>query len=880
MKKNLLLGALCLPMVFAACTSEELMETNVVDNGNMPAGRAVVELEVTTGTDSRMTMENGAFVWEDTDKLGSVLVDPTTLWTVDATKTIGNNRWDYNNGRFATQGTTVEGAWMFYFPYDPAVSSSRDGVKVTKSIQYQNYDPDGKLMAANDFRVSPIYFVNAAEGGKSNIEVRLNSVYSYGLIDATFPEDVTVDKVLIKTENGKMFNDKLAIKPALIAAQASMNYAKMQSAGKLVPQALGGTTTQIWADPTAAAEDKVPSAQKAEYALQDWALEDEYADEDVDAIVTAESQIDYILVSCGEGVATTSKKFSTNVLLPAGGYDFDFDVYFYTNKGVYKYDLVDPATYGGDDLLYKRGCTVKLNNVNQLEEVVIGGSNALAPATMSVSTKENDPYIVENKDLLTLIKSVTVSTSLTPKLLGTVTIDDAIAAALKANEKVTALNVTNMHVACGTQTISKLNASGTLTLNEGADVTFGGGEVANLVVEEGATATLNANIGKSGATTLVKGTLNIANIVGTYLSKIGMNGGTLNIGTAVADNVVVPTINGYLNNIESGELNINVKFHNASGANSPILGLASGDDVLNVTVNENFTTNPAKPVSVLAKAVIDNKAVMAIDSNAGEINNAGDLTVTTNSGTIDNEGLAEVGTNNGTINQLSADAELVCTTNGANCIINATTAESETTVTTNNGEIVIVDMARVQATGAISYSASEDFTASQLSSLDNRISKVIFNGDFEYTYPDAGSAPALPTGLTQFVFKGNLTIGKDWAMPSNSVVSFIGAKANISGGTLTNVQTLSFGVAKVTDGSGNVTVAAVPTDAYIAQGVVLGAYSGSSWSGTLVNLNLLGDAEVWNNGDVYAATAGNVTLNGVASSQPAKADGWKGYAIK
>ena len=44
MKKNLLLGALCLPVVFAACTSEDLMDTNVINNGNIISSSAQITL--------------------------------------------------------------------------------------------------------------------------------------------------------------------------------------------------------------------------------------------------------------------------------------------------------------------------------------------------------------------------------------------------------------------------------------------------------------------------------------------------------------------------------------------------------------------------------------------------------------------------------------------------------------------------------------------------------------------------------------------------------------------------------------------------------------------------------------------------------------------
>ena len=706
MKTKILLSALCLPAVFAACTSEEILENNAVSQ--MPAGREVVELNVTAGVDSRMTMVGDKFAWEETDKIGSVLVDPTTIWTVDAgNKTIGNNRWDYKNGSFTTQGTTVEGAWMFYFPYDEAVSSSREGVKVTKSIQFQEYDPDGKKMAANDFRVSPIYFVNAAEGGASDIEVRFSSVYSYGVIDATFPQDVTVDKVLVKPLNDlNRFNDKLWVKNSLIAAQASMNYAKTLVAGKLVPETLGGAYAQMWVNDEAKPEDKVPSADKAEYALQDWTGINAYNAEDFDAITTPESTIDYILMDCGEGVATTSKKFYSRILFPANAYDFAFNVYFYTDKGVYKY-TVDPFTYGGADLLFKRGINVQLHNVNKVAEIVTAGGNALAPTTIPANTPELEPYIIENKDLVNLINSVTVSTELEPKMLGTVTIDDAVAAALEANAKVISLTVdlANIDVTCGTKNISKLISNGGVTLKSGANVTFKGGSIKNLTIEEGATANLEANIGVLDAVATVKGTLNIANKVTEYRAFIDVQGGTLNIGTAVADDAPVPTIGGYLRNVESGELNVNVNFEHKSSTADAVLGLTEGTTALNVTVNGNITCT-SKEIVLNATANLTNNAELAVKENYGTITNNGTLEVASNevNAVINNYGIASVITNEtanvdgidyyGYINQLSDDAELECTTNKG--IIETLYEKAEATIGTNNGEIIVKDIARVK----------------------------------------------------------------------------------------------------------------------------------------------------------------------------------------
>ena len=269
------------------------------------------------------------------------------------------------------------------------------------------------------------------------------------------------------------------------------------------------------------------------------------------------------------------------------------------------------------------------------------------------------------------------------------------------------------------------------------------------------------------------------------------------------------------------------------------------------------------------KSVFTKSFIGMLDNN-GSITNNGELTLATNNGVVDNNAIANVTTNKLYINQLTADAELVCNKNASAGIINATIAKAEATVATNSGEIIVVDNSRVQATGNITYSAAEGFTLAELTNLDARINKVIFNGDFEYTY-SGNTAPTIKATISTYEFKGDLKLTKNWTLPASSTVSFTGAEANISGGKLSDVKTLSFGVAKVELGD-EVLVEAVATDAYIAQGVTIEK---------LTNLNLFGGAEVWNNGEVNANTAKKVYFNGADTlSEPAKEQGWKGYAIK
>ena len=217
---------------------------------------------------------------------------------------------------------------------------------------------------------------------------------------------------------------------------------------------------------------------------------------------------------------------------------------------------------------------------------------------------------------------------------------------------------------------------------------------------------------------------------------------------------------------------------------------------------------------------------------------------------------------------------LQCTTN--NGIIETLYEKAEATIVTNEGEIIVKDIARVKYTtnnGDITYSAPETIQATDFSALDNRITKIIFNSDFTYTYGTGQDAAAkLNANVKNLVFKGDLTLGMPWALNAGSSVSFIGEEANIKGNNaLTNVETLSFGVAEVKIGQ-VVVVAKVATDGFIAQGTTID---------DLVYVNFYGGATVWNNGTVIAETATKVYLNGGLSLVvPTKENGWKGEPIK
>lgn len=132
MKTKFLLGAFALPMIFAACTNEELMEAPVNANlqDRIPLGDVTLNFG---GVESRLALEDGTFgtfAWSNGDDLGASLIDvvgtpnpnPESLAEViqqyNLTTTPQTNyRYEYNNGTWASNAAMVEGNYVFYMPY-------------------------------------------------------------------------------------------------------------------------------------------------------------------------------------------------------------------------------------------------------------------------------------------------------------------------------------------------------------------------------------------------------------------------------------------------------------------------------------------------------------------------------------------------------------------------------------------------------------------------------------------------------------------------------------------------------------------------------------------------------------------------------------------
>lgn len=264
MKVKLLLGALVLPAMFAACTNDvmEQVQSTTPDNSVL-SGRAkgMVTLEATKsnveGADTRVEgiQDGNGINWKWTgaeDKIGGVVVDYAPNNQIVNLKNYPyyvitnypfaptNISTDGTGADFETPTAVVDGAYMFYSQYDGQDTDRRTishemtrlqyvdagweaGIKQVGSGEYTN--SKGEKVKGQNFFVSPIVDLAIADGADMQRPLALTSAHamlhiSFGsdLEDKYYASGLKINKVVIRALGARdNFKLKQTLDPAKIA---------------------------------------------------------------------------------------------------------------------------------------------------------------------------------------------------------------------------------------------------------------------------------------------------------------------------------------------------------------------------------------------------------------------------------------------------------------------------------------------------------------------------------------------------------------------------------------------------------------------------------------------------------------------------------------
>lgn len=230
MKTKQLLTAMALPLFFAACSQEEIVNENAT---NDLASRKVVG-EVTINLDeesmSRMAFVGGdtPYKWETGDQFGACLMDEATEKTPDYNVGFWNRFTlvDYihtnypftrqKDGSWTSEAVMSEGNYFFYYPFNNNLGGRRSAIKL--DIPTEQVLADGaKATSALDQQLFVGYSSVKAKVGKDKESVTLNMepllAFPGFRLKNTGTTTVKVRKIAFHSE-GETFPIQYEVKPA------------------------------------------------------------------------------------------------------------------------------------------------------------------------------------------------------------------------------------------------------------------------------------------------------------------------------------------------------------------------------------------------------------------------------------------------------------------------------------------------------------------------------------------------------------------------------------------------------------------------------------------------------------------------------------------
>lgn len=636
MNKKLIFTSLATTALLAACTSEELVpQANEV--ADVLASRPKIDVAFDFNAPATRMDGFGTGTADDIfrvgftkeDQLGAVLVDegnsdPAKYFNLVTSNThIGNNRFEYKEekGKFETVGTMCVGAWLFYAQYNKENTTSRGSIKYNIPV-VQEYAQDFKEMAKNDFKFSPIVNLVGQEDGIFNYSIPTISAYTYANVKLTFPNNVKVQKLVLKPYSNTAIADGTNYDP--FSKTYEMNMAGLKDAVATLNK-VGPTGCHTTAQACL-------NAQATKLLAKDNYIQA--------TIATPEAnKEELIALNCLDAEIDESKEFQAYMLIPSGVYD-GIRLYAYTDKGVYAYNINDENEAATDEERDGKanfakdgtGITLKRESVSLHNIKALTGAYAATKAIAMTEVKTNaelqtaqeteGTVVISQKDLKAVIDGISSPGQMNVRVLGdmvkiTKEIADAIAAKDKASGDIQLVFDKQIEVVGTTEGYDLTD----ITFDGGAKLTEG---IVNIAEDINIPAEKTFTIG-GGATLNVNGVANT--IDKKYVYNNFLNNGTMNLS---AENVVIGSI-----------------------TNNNTLEVKKVAKVGTLTTGSESTTT----VNADLNAGIANAGKLINHANALNINSA-----STNTGTVNNNNVIHIKdvewTNNGTISN-AADAKII-----------------------------------------------------------------------------------------------------------------------------------------------------------------------------------------------------------------------------
>ena len=339
MKTKHILTALALPTVFAACTADDI----VSENGMQQAERAKLSkdfvLNVNNGVESRYAVEGSTslnFAFEEGDLIGANLIDaflpgegfdPKDPATWPIVNSIAPALpFENVGGVWKSAGELGVGNYLFTNPYNPA-DKNRAAAKYEfpAIVKYDAKNPNAHIEAYNKAVAATILREDDQEAS-----INLKNLFAYPKLVMKFAKDAEVtkvDKVILKAAEGSEFIVKGALHHQKIAEMFNPEeleeYLEDNKANK-------ATEADYW----------------AQFETTDFVIDTDDEKQAYEGYAEL-STSPYIIYEVNQAVS--GNKFEIRLMLPSiknlMADNAEITMYVVTDKGGYKANLTDDASY-------------------------------------------------------------------------------------------------------------------------------------------------------------------------------------------------------------------------------------------------------------------------------------------------------------------------------------------------------------------------------------------------------------------------------------------------------------------------------------------------------------------------------------------------------
>ena len=702
MRTKHLLTAIALPMLFAACTADELntMDNTVKDDLSK---RPVVEGVKIAFNDANTRASQGAnfntIKFEDGDKVGALLVDqlasagdpdPIRRYNVLQTNFNTNYVFETKDGvSFSAEAYLTEGNYVFYYPFneqrtrdqiltdlptEQALTKGTDGVYTSFPSVLSYSETNGAPLAiAYDF-------ISSTDAEKT-VQSTMKQIYAVPLITISngYTEEVsgkTVAKA-IKIKQIVLTKDGgFKVKAPLKFASAANRTAYVEATNAVAGAQYSNTKSIVSALFNEAIPADPANVKKGFWLAETVTVAKATSDILGDAVGTGGTSGEIVLTLETPVEVAAEGSFSFYAVIPAEDYKTD----------VLKVKVINDKGLESSTEIALGTATLQPSKRYPVEEYAADGSSLTdakgEALTGTVIDFDNTGVMVSTVDeLINAVKNA-ASGELNLRLSGTAAINSRVASYLKSTStKATSINIVNAATIEGTYTLEPkvtINFQKGITVKEGANVTFNSAKITitendGLNIAAGAALTYKSTAELSDVTVNNAGTLKLA---GNITAKAINNTGTI----SVDEDVTVTT-------------NANEGFKNGNANKAAaILNIAKGKTLTLVT---GTLTNKEKATinnegNLAASGLLTNESEATIN-NGSTTNFDAAITSsegTTNAGIIDNYGSVEIYTNSGAINMKTVNAKATVTAGDgsiSNDVLATVTAATNTVTYTMTG---------------------------------------------------------------------------------------------------------------------------------------------------------------------------------------------------